>query len=225
LRIELRRASAPAAPPIHRAGSPTTEAIGRTSFDEIIATPTNRSTTPPAIESSRWAVGTSSANIEYPSRHSATAIRTSAPYGVKRWKRPFGNSAPSRTAAIGGTRVARIAGNRPASTVISVPTSSETTIVRVANTVPATGRSRFSARNSASRPFASPSPRKSPTTDARKPITSASRSTERSTCRRDAPSVRSVANSRVRWATVIESVLKITNEPTNSAIPANASRK
>ena len=41
--------------------------------------------------------------------------------------------------------------------------------------------------------------------------------TERMTWRREAPSVRSVANSRVRWATVIDSVLKITNEPTNSA--------
>ena len=34
-----------------------------------------------------------------------------------------------------------------------------------------------------------------------------------------------VANSRVRWATVIERVLKITNAPTKSEIPANASRK
>ena len=108
---------------------------------------------------------------------------------------------------------------------MSVPTISETTIVLVANTVSASGSSRSSARNSASSPFASPSPRNRPTTDARKPITKASRSTERSTCRREAPSVRSVANSRVRCATVIERVLKITKEPTNSAIPAKASRK
>ena len=51
-------------------------------------------------------------------------------------------------------------------------------------------------------------------------MTKPSSSTERSTCRREAPSVRSVANSRVRWATVIESVLKMTNAPTNSAIAA-----
>ena len=37
--------------------------------------------------------------------------------------------------------------------------------------------------------------------------------------------MRRVANSRVRWATVIESVLKITKAPTKSAMPANASRK
>ena len=45
------------------------------------------------------------------------------------------------------------------------------------------------------------------------------------TCLREAPSVRSVANSRVRWATVIERVLKITNAPTNSAMPPKPSRK
>ncbi len=40
---------------------------------------------------------------------------------------------------------------------------------------------------------------------------------------RDAPSVRSMPNSRVRWATVIEKVLKIWNAPTNSEIPAKTS--
>src|SRR3954470_5160212 len=45
------------------------------------------------------------------------------------------------------------------------------------------------------------------------------------TCLREAPSVRRVANSRARWATVIDRVLKITNDPTNRAIAANASRK
>ena len=49
--------------------------------------------------------------------------------------------------------------------------------------------------------------------------------TERLTCLRDAPRVRSVASSRTRCATVIDSVLKMTNEPTISEIAANASRK
>ncbi len=52
-----------------------------------------------------------------------------------------------------------------------------------------------------------------------------SSTTERSTWRREAPSVRRVASSFVRCATVIESVLKITNAPTKSAIPPKASRK
>ena len=43
--------------------------------------------------------------------------------------------------------------------------------------------------------------------------------------RREAPIVRSVANSRIRCAIVIESEFAITNEPTKSAIPPNASRK
>ena len=36
--------------------------------------------------------------------------------------------------------------------------------------------------------------------------------------------MRSVANSRVRWAMVIDSELAITKLPTNSATPANTSR-
>ena len=52
---------------------------------------------------------------------------------------------------------------------------------------------------------------------------SASSNTERSTCRREAPIVRSSANSFVRCATVIEKVLKMMNAPTNSAMPANTS--
>ena len=100
-----------------------------------------------------------------------------------------------RTAAIGGTRVARIAGKRPATSVTSVPTSSETTIVRVAKTVSVCGRSRFSDLKSAFSPSASASPLKRPMIEAPRPITSASRITERSTCRREAPRVRRVANS------------------------------
>ena len=68
------------------------------------------------------------------------------------------------------------------------------------------------------------------------PVWSDVGSTERSTWRRDAPSVRSVANSRVRCATVIDRVLKITNEPNLirsatapetivAAVPANTSWK
>ena len=61
--------------------------------------------------------------------------------------------------------------------------------------------------------------------DATTPITSASTITDASTWRRDPPIVRIVANSRVRCAIVIESEFAITNAPTKSAMPANASRK
>ena len=98
-------------------------------------------------------------------------------------------------------------------------------IVRVLNTVPVWGRSIPNETSRLFKPFASASPRNSPTTDANDPITNASSITDLRTCRRLAPSVRSVASSRVRWAIVIDSVLAITKLPTNSAMPPNASRK
>ena len=136
-----------------------------------------------------------------------------------------GSVEPSRTAAIGGTRVARRAGTIVASRVIPVPTTSETSTVLNAKTVPPSGRSTPIALNSTIMPFAIPKPRSSPIVDASSPITRPSSRTERMTCLREAPSVRSVANSRVRWATVIESVLKITNAPTNRAMAPKPSRK
>ena len=54
-------------------------------------------------------------------------------------------------------------------------------------------------------------------------MTQASSTTEHRIWRREAPSVRSIANSRVRWATVIENVLKIRNAATNRATPAKTS--
>ena len=139
--------------------------------------------------------------------------------------RDSGSVEPSRTAAIGGTRVARRAGAMAASSVTPVPTSSDTMTVRIPNTVSPSGRSTPSALNRASMPLAIPNPRKRPIVEATRPMTSPSSLTERSTCLREAPSVRRVANSRVRWATVMDSVLKITNAPTNSAIPPKPRRK
>ena len=61
-------------------------------------------------------------------------------------------------------------------------------------------------------------------TEATVPITSASMKIDRRTWPRVAPSVRSVANSRVRCAIVIESEFAITKLPTKSAMPPNVSR-
>ncbi len=98
-------------------------------------------------------------------------------------------------------------------------------IVRVLKMRPLFGSVNPTASKSLNSPFASARPRKSPTIDASVPITSDSTITEKRTWRRDAPSVRSVANSRVRCAIVIESELKMTNAPTKSAITPKASRK
>ncbi len=56
------------------------------------------------------------------------------------------------------------------------------------------------------------------------PTASASSMTDRETCRRLAPTVRSNAISRVRWATSIEKVLRMMNAPTKTAIDAKTSR-
>ncbi len=93
-------------------------------------------------------------------------------------------------------------------------------IVRVAITVPVVGRSTPRASNRPLIAGANAIPASRPTTLAPNPISSASSTTELTIWRRFAPSVRSIANSRVRWATVIEKVLKIRKEATNSATPA-----
>ena len=58
-----------------------------------------------------------------------------------------------------------------------------------------------------------------------RPTTTDSSTTDHSTWRREAPSVRRVASSRMRCATVIASVLAITKLPTKSAMPPKPSRK
>ena len=57
------------------------------------------------------------------------------------------------------------------------------------------------------------------------PTTSDSMTTAVNTWRREAPSARSRADSRVRWATTIENVLWIVNVETSTATPANIRRK
>jgi hypothetical protein len=153
------------------------------------------------------------------------AIAAIATNGVARAKRDFGTVAPSRSTATGGTRVARTAGMMLAATVTTTPTSRLTSTVRSAKTSPARGRSIWTILRAASSSLARPMPTPAPTAVAARPITNASSTIERSTCRREAPMVRRSASSRARWATVIEKVLKMMNAPTKSAIPAKPSRK
>ena len=99
-----------------------------------------------------------------------------------------------------------------------MPTSSETTIVRVSSTVPLSGRSAPNALNSWSSAGASAMPAEQAergAADAQQQAFVDDRA-HASACA-SAPSVRSSPNSRVRWATVIEKVLKMMNAPTNSA--------
>ena len=62
-----------------------------------------------------------------------------------------------------------------------------------------------------------------PTIEARMPMTSDSASTEPRIWLREAPSVRSSANSRERWATVTAKVLKMRKPPTSTATAAKTS--
>ena len=89
--------------------------------------------------------------------------------------------------------------------------------------MPASGSWRSSAPNTAFRPDGEAEAGGDADGERQRPIASASSSTEPSTCRRAAPTIRSSANSRVRWATVIESVLKIVNAPTKIATPPKTS--
>ena len=146
----------------------------------------------------------------------AAALRRRRSRGVE-------TTAPSRSPVTGGTRVARSAGINAATTVSTVPSTSARITVRTATTVPVAGRSISIALKSALITPANPIPASSPIADASRPVTNASVTTEPRIWRRFAPSVRSIANSRVRWATVIEKVLKIRNAATNSETPAKIS--
>ncbi len=99
------------------------------------------------------------------------------------------------------------------------------TIVFVPKTRPLFGRVKPTLSKSLNRPSARPRPAKSPVIEASVPMTSDSTKIMFSTWRRLAPSVRSVASSRVRCAIVIEREFAITKLPTKSATPPNASRK
>ena len=172
----------------------------------------------------------------------ARAVRTEQPVGEQRGtrapraapspsaryfaKRPGGSVAPSRTAAIGGTasRGAPGAGWRASSR--GSRRASETITVRGLRSSPVFGSVKPACSKSQNRSLASAEPEEEPDRGRRAtPMTNDSSRTERSIWRRDAPIVRSVANSRVRCAIVIESEFAITNAPTKSAMPPNASRK
>ena len=145
-------ASSPEMPPVRRPGQPTSRASGLTSRGAAIATPKNSASTPPPSSTTTPSVPTP-AKTPAQIAASEAAIRPTASFAECDATRDCGSSAPSRTAAIGGTRVARRAGRMLASSVTIVPTSSDTMIVRVASTVPVLGRSAPIATNSASRPL------------------------------------------------------------------------
>ena len=92
--------------------------------------------------------------------------------------------------------------------------------MRGASTAPLRGMPKPAASNSAPSAAAKPSPATMPINEADAADQQRLAGTAPTICVRVAPSERSSANSRTRWATVIENVLKMMNAPTSSAAPA-----
>ena len=171
LRTALAPASSPATPPARRAG-PADDAGER--LDEPRGEQRDAGEQPEHAAAEQQADRRAAdAAGEDPERDRGERGERDAEAGVGRvpGEPGRGSVAPSRTAAIGGTRVARRAGRMLASSVIPVPSRSETMIVCGATTVDAFGRSTPSAPNRAIMPFAIPSPSTSPITEASRPIT------------------------------------------------------
>jgi hypothetical protein len=222
LRTAFSRARRPVIPLSFSSGQPDSEASGRTSRGLNIDTPSSVATAPPPTEP---AAALDSSPPNRPTQVSATPPSTSntataAKTLPRRW---LSGSSASSSAAIGDTRVARSAGESAAASVTTMPTTSAITIVRVAITVPVFGRSIPKLLNIAFRPPAKPIPASTPATDPSAPMMVASSTIPRRIWPREAPSVRSMPSSRIRWATVIEKVLKIRKLPTRSATPPNTS--
>ena len=196
---------------------------GRTSTGASSAKPKIISTAPkPSVEAVALADPGSPSRPNASSASPAASTRAAAT--IRRLRTfPTPGVTASRIASTGSTRVARRAGTRPDTTVATMPTTRPAMIVRGSMTRPVLPRSRPKPCISARRPGASRTPPRMPSTDANAPMMMVSTITERNSCAREAPSVRSSANSRERCATVTENVLKIKKPPTSSATPAKTS--
>ena len=225
LRIALSRARRPGIPAKRAAGHPTIRAITGTAIGTSIAAPMNRSSIPPSDDASVPATPRLPPfNIPSASRAIPPTKRIVPSTLATRAILPRCWVAPSRTASTGEIRVARAAGRRPAITVTMTPIRNPTASVCGEITSAVSGKLRSNAPSSARSPTASATPTATPTSEARIPIRSDSSTTARRTWERVAPIRRSVPSSRVRWATVIESVLMITKPPTKSTTPPKPRR-
>ena len=139
-------------------------------------------------------------------------------------RRCDGFSAPgvdSRSASIGSTFVARRAGTSAATTVTTVPTSSETTMVRGSSCSEVLGRPRPTASISDVEALGDAEPEAEPD---RRGGDAEHGGLDQQAAHHLAPawrrSARSSAISRDRWVTIIVKVFQMMKEPTNSAMPA-----
>ncbi len=129
----------------------------------------------------------------------------------------------SETASTGAMRTARRAGPMAETSVTPTPTMRQTTTVRASNARGPDGSVTPNPLSSASSPSAARTPSPRPTSEEISPTIPASRSTDRKTCLRLAPTIRSKANSLVRWPTMMEKVFTMVKPPTNRAMKAKTS--
>ena len=174
--------------------------------------------TPPAATSGTWPARPAPTSAVTP------AAKTSPPSASRtRPARRDGRTAASVSAATGGTRVPCQAGSAPAPAVSSVPRPRQSsTVRRLTTNPPESGTS--SADSNAFMPWASPTPASTPSTEATSPITAASSRVARNTWPRLAPTSRSSAVRRVRWASTMAKVLAMTKPATTTATAAKVIR-
>ena len=126
-------------------------------------------------------------------------------------------------ASTGAVRAARRAGTSAATRLTSVPVTIETTTVNASSGM-SPDISMPMPANTCLRIVTSPRPAPTPRTDPMTPTAAAWPSTEANTWVGEAPTARSIANSRCRCRTTIWNVLLMMNVPTNRAIAAKISR-
>ena len=219
LRRPLRRASRPTAPPAN--GAVSTQRTGLDTAGLAAATPRKTATRPaPSTTSGCW----STVSVRTSAMAVPPAAASRSPSSARALMATVGSAWSSRIAATGATEEARRAGRTAARAVTTTPTNSVAPMVRGLTGRPDRSRPN-SVLMSCCSPAARPIPAPRPATEPTRPTSNDSPSTDRVTWWREAPIARSSASSRVRWATSIENVLKMMNEPTNSATPANTPRK
>ena len=151
----------------------------------------------------------------------APGTTTSSP-AIVRVRRDFSVAVASRMASTGAVNAARRAGRAAATTLTTVPMTSEMTTVEVSN-----GMDPDRSMPTCSNPIRSnetrPSPAAIPRADPTRPTTAAWVRMEANTWVGEAPMARSRANSRIRSRTDMENVLEMMNAPTNRDIPAKTS--
>lgn len=219
LRTEFWRASLPEIPKIRRTGA-AAAISGRDSSGVRMNTPMISRTAP--IPMGAWP---SEPLIEVAAMTTAMPAPENSAPSVLRSTRDLAVAVACTLliAATGGIFAARRPGSQAASMVMRMPTARALRTVfgvmtsgpsgTVAPIVPIRARS----------PAPMPIPATRPATAAIAPTTNASSSTDRVTCRREAPTARNRASSLVRWATSMVKVLAMMNVPTKSAMPAKTS--